>query len=63
MESIYTSISLSQYFYFGLNQYIYLSVYEKLFATGAFETMSVNTDENEHSIEMHLPYVAKVMER
>ena len=51
MESIYTSISLSQYFYFGLNQYIYLSVYEKLFATGAFETMSVNTDENEHSIE------------
>lgn len=24
--------------------------------------MSLNTDENEHSIEMHLPYIAKVME-
>ena len=25
--------------------------------------MSVQTDEDEHSIEMHLPYIAKVMER
>jgi len=25
--------------------------------------MSISTDENEHSIEMHLPYIAKVMER
>ena len=28
-----------------------------------FETMSVQVDEDEHSIEMHLPYIAKVMER
>ena len=30
--------------------------------SGHFEVMSLQTDEDEHSIEMHLPYVAKVME-
>lgn len=28
---------------------------------GMFETMTREQDEDEHSIEMHLPYVAKVM--
>ncbi|XP_071523570.1 protein MEMO1 [Panulirus ornatus] len=37
-------------------------VYSELYQTGHFETMSVSADEDEHSIEMHLPYVAKVME-
>ncbi|KAK2141225.1 hypothetical protein LSH36_1137g00009 [Paralvinella palmiformis] len=37
-------------------------VYSELQRTGQFETMSVQTDEDEHSIEMHLPYIAKVME-
>lgn len=37
-------------------------IYAELYETGAFETMSVSTDEGEHSIEMHLPYIAKVME-
>lgn len=37
-------------------------IYDELFATGCFERMSLQTDEDEHSIEMHLPYVAKVME-
>lgn len=36
---------------------------EELFATNAFEKMKMSTDEDEHSIEMHLPYIAKVMER
>lgn len=31
--------------------------------TGQFEWMDLDTDENEHSIEMHLPYIAKVMEK
>lgn len=31
--------------------------------TGQFEWMDLDTDENEHSIEMQLPYIAKVMER
>ncbi|KAK3092955.1 hypothetical protein FSP39_009320 [Pinctada imbricata] len=35
---------------------------EELYATGVFETMKSSTDEDEHSIEMHLPYIAKVME-
>ena len=39
------------------------SVYKELYETGMFETMSHQTDEDEHSIEMHLPYIAKVMER
>ena len=38
------------------------SVYRELQATGLFDQMSQSVDEEEHSIEMHLPYVAKVME-
>ncbi len=34
---------------------------EELLATNEFEVMSRSVDEDEHSIEMHLPYVAKVM--
>ncbi|XP_017031168.1 protein MEMO1 [Drosophila kikkawai] len=30
--------------------------------TGQFTWMDMKTDEDEHSIEMHLPYIAKVME-
>ncbi|KAH8030187.1 hypothetical protein HPB51_006619 [Rhipicephalus microplus] len=37
-------------------------VYEELYETGAFEEVSIHVDENEHSLEMHLPYIAKVME-
>ncbi|PSN42752.1 Protein MEMO1 [Blattella germanica] len=37
-------------------------VYVDLEATGQFEWMNMSVDEDEHSIEMHLPYVAKVME-
>lgn len=40
-----------------------ISVNEELYASGPFETMSIDADEDEHSIEMHLPYIAKVMER
>ncbi|XP_066279428.1 protein MEMO1-like isoform X2 [Branchiostoma lanceolatum] len=35
---------------------------QELLQTGQFEVMDITTDEDEHSIEMHLPYVAKVME-
>ncbi|KAL5009131.1 hypothetical protein ScPMuIL_014712 [Solemya velum] len=35
---------------------------EELQESGPFETMHISTDESEHSIEMHLPFVAKVME-
>ncbi|CAH1955702.1 unnamed protein product [Acanthoscelides obtectus] len=38
------------------------AVNSELEMTGQFEWMDLDTDENEHSIEMHLPYVAKVME-
>lgn len=37
-------------------------IYDELYSTGQFEEMTLLTDEDEHSIEMHLPYVAKVME-
>ena len=30
-------------------------------APGKFETMTVQTDEDEHSIEMHLPYIHRIM--
>ncbi|XP_050314908.1 protein MEMO1 [Anthonomus grandis grandis] len=38
------------------------TVNNELETTGHFEWMDMDTDENEHSIEMHLPYIAKVME-
>uniref|UniRef100_A0A1B6DXF2 Protein MEMO1 n=1 Tax=Clastoptera arizonana TaxID=38151 RepID=A0A1B6DXF2_9HEMI len=38
------------------------NVYTDLDATGQFERMNMSVDEEEHSIEMHLPYIAKVME-
>jgi len=34
----------------------------ELRATGNFSDMDTQTDEDEHSIEMHLPYVRKVFE-
>jgi hypothetical protein len=38
-------------------------VYKELQGTGCFEWMNLETDEDEHSIEMHLPYIAKVFEK
>ena len=38
-------------------------VNRELLETGKFELMDRKTDEEEHSIEMQLPYIAKVMER
>lgn len=38
-------------------------VYAELWKTGLFDRMNIKTDEDEHSIEMHLPYTAKAMER
>jgi len=35
---------------------------KELLDTGKFEFMSIDADEDEHSIEMQLPYIAKVME-
>jgi len=37
-------------------------IYAELESTGAFERMSQSVDEDEHSLEMTLPYVAKIME-
>lgn len=37
-----------------------LEVIEELKATGKFELMDLHVDEAEHSMEMHLPYIAKV---
>lgn len=49
-------------FYIIKNFYRF-AVNAELEMTGQFEWMDLDTDENEHSIEMHLPYIAKVMER
>lgn len=39
-----------------------LEAIEELKATGKFEVMDLRVDEAEHSMEMHLPYIAKVFE-
>jgi MEMO1 family protein len=46
----------------SLNSRVPFSVNAELDATQQFEWMNMKTDEDEHSIEMHLPYIAKVME-
>ncbi len=40
-----------------------MTVNKELYDTGKFELMSQKTDEDEHSIEMQLSFVAKVMEK
>ncbi len=35
---------------------------EQLAASGRFSNMNLQTDEDEHSIEMHLPYIRQVFE-
>jgi hypothetical protein len=39
-----------------------LDTIKELRSTGKFSDMSLHTDEGEHSIELHLPYVRKVFE-
>lgn len=48
--------------YYEINIFSCLSVNEELKATGKFEMMDIRIDEAEHSMEMHLPYLAKVFE-
>jgi AmmeMemoRadiSam system protein B len=38
-------------------------VVEELGSTGKFDTMSGDADETEHSLEMHLPYIYKMLSR
>lgn len=33
----------------------------ELWKTGMFERMSLQTDDGKHSVEMHLPYIAKAI--
>ncbi|KAL2346692.1 hypothetical protein Fmac_000692 [Flemingia macrophylla] len=40
-----------------------LEVIEQLKTTQKFELVNIRVDEAEHSMEMHLPYIAKVFER
>lgn len=39
------------------------STVEELYKTAKFEWMSSRTDDDEHSLEMHLPYIYKVLSR
>lgn len=39
-----------------------IAVYAELDAAGQFDRMNLDVDEDEHSIEMHLPFIAKIME-
>jgi hypothetical protein len=39
-----------------------ISVNDELRASGKFEDMDLQVDEAEHSMEMHLPYLAKVFQ-
>lgn len=45
-----------------IDLHVDMQVNADLEMSGQFEWMDLDTDENEHSIEMHLPYIAKIME-
>ena len=49
-------------FYFSLPSltFSHSAVYSELKSSGKFEDMSISVDEAEHSMEMHLPYLAKI---
>uniref|UniRef100_A0A6G1SF44 Protein MEMO1 n=1 Tax=Aceria tosichella TaxID=561515 RepID=A0A6G1SF44_9ACAR len=38
-------------------------VYDELFATNLFEEMTLQTDEEEHSLELQLPFIKKIMSK
>jgi hypothetical protein len=59
-STLHESLNLI-YFYFTLLISTIL-VIEELSATGKFEFMDLSVDEAEHSMEMHLPYLAKVFQ-
>jgi predicted class III extradiol MEMO1 family dioxygenase len=40
----------------------FLKAVEELKETKEFESMNLQEDEDEHSIEMHLPYIRKIFE-
>lgn len=46
----------------GLTKHGGFEAIAQLKATGEFSEMDLNTDQDEHSIEMHLPYVRKIFE-
>ena len=52
---------LLKFIYFHEFLQVDREISEELRSTGSFEVMSLDTDEAEHSIEMHLPYIAKMM--
>lgn len=54
--------SLTQYQTPFYNLSVDTEVNSELYATGEFEKLDEADDEKEHSIELHLPYIAKVME-
>jgi predicted class III extradiol MEMO1 family dioxygenase len=39
----------------------FCQVVNELYATGMFERMKKSVDEDEHSIEMQLPYIVRAM--
>lgn len=38
-------------------------IYKELYATNLFEEMTIQTDEQEHSLELQLPFIVKAMEK
>lgn len=38
-------------------------IYDELYATGQFEEMTLETDEEEHSLELQLPFLYKIMSK
>ena len=59
-----TGCALSKHAYYATplgNLALDVSTIEELASTGKFDWMSKNTDEAEHSLEMHLPYIYRTL--
>jgi len=61
-KSLLSPIKSTQSLNICILRSVFLTVRRELEETGHFECMDLTTDEEEHSIEMQLPFIAKVME-
>ncbi|RWV79243.1 hypothetical protein GW17_00059656 [Ensete ventricosum] len=62
VQLLHLLTSILQACEFKTQALLFFSVNEELKATGKFELMDLHVDEAEHSMEMHLPYLAKVFQ-
>lgn len=63
VTSLWTKTVRVFYINFSDPELIPLIVIHQLYSSGEFTLMNTQTDDDEHSIEMQLPYIRKIFEK